>query len=142
MRSHIWTNGNTVEEENKKGVFLTVYQVIEDGLSLMGNIVEIARQNINFSIRKIIIGFSLLLIALTFLILTFVFLLISLAFIFVDLGLPNSLSFFIVSIIMISLSAIFTLISIRSFKKIKGIRDAIKLTKETNAYLKDNLFKS
>lgn len=131
-----------MEEKNKRSLFSTIYQVIEDLLNIFWNIIEVARQNINFSIRKIVIGFSLLLVALTFLILTFIFLLISLAFIFVDLGLPNSLSFFIVSLIMISLSILFTLISIRSFRKIRGIKDAVRLTKETNLYIKNNLFNS
>ena len=131
-----------MEENHKKSLFLTIYQVLEDGSSLIGNIIEIARQNLNFSLKKIVVGLSFLLFALTFLVLTFIFLLISLAFILVDIGLPNSLSFFIVSLIMIAISAIFALISFRSFRKIKGIGDAVKLTRETNAFLKSKILKS
>jgi hypothetical protein len=69
------------------------------------------------------------------------FLLIALAYGFIQLGLANWVSFLLVAAIMIGMSIIFVLLAFRSFRKIRGIGDALRIGSETVDYLSKNIQK-
>jgi len=128
-----------LNQNENKSLFIRLFQIISDILTIFKSEIELAKNNLTYSAKKLGLGISLLVISLFLTLLFFLFILISIAFIFVELGLYIWLAFLLVAVIMLGISTIFALLGFRSFKKIKGISDASRIGSETKKYLSENI---
>ena len=126
---------------NGKSVFIRIFETIEDVLTIIKGEIELAKNNLAYSAKKLGIGLGFVITSFLLINLALLFLLISLAFGFVDLGLNTWFAFLLVALVMIALSIIFILLGFRSFRKMKGISDASRIGQETKKYLKENIKK-
>ena len=127
---------------NGKSVLIRIFETIEDVLTIIKGEIELAKNNLAYSAKKLGIGLGFVITSFLLLNLALLFLLISLAFGFVDLGLQTWLAFLLVAIVMVGLAIIFILLGFRSFRKMKGISDASRIGQETARYLKENIGKN
>jgi membrane protein implicated in regulation of membrane protease activity len=67
------------------------------------------------------------------------FLLIAAAFGLSALGLPTWAAFLLVAIFMVLLAILLLALGAKSFKKMRGTKEASQLAKETRQYLRDNI---
>ena len=67
------------------------------------------------------------------------FLLIAAAFGLAALGLPTWAAFLLVAVFMVVLALILAVIGTKSFKKMKGTKEASRLARETREYLRENI---
>jgi hypothetical protein len=126
---------------NGKSVFIRIFETIEDVLTIIKGEIELAKNNLAYSAKKLGIGLGFVITSFLLINLALLFLLISLAFGFVDLGLNTWLAFLLVALVMVALSIIFILLGFRAFRKMKGISDASRIGQETKKYLKENIKK-
>lgn len=127
---------------NSKSVFIRIFETIEDVLIIIKGEIELAKNNLAYSAKKLGIGLGFVITSFLLINLALLFLLISLAFGFVDLGLNTWLAFLLVALVMVGLSVIFILLGFRSFRKMKGITDASRIGQETARYLKEKIGKN
>jgi hypothetical protein len=130
-----------MNSNQKPSIFKNIFQVIEDSVTIIKGEIELAKNNLTFSLKKFSIGVAFLISAFFLLNLTLLFFLIALAFGFADLGIATWLSFLIVGLIILILVVIFILIGFDSFRKMKGIGEASRVGSETKKYLKENISK-
>lgn len=130
-----------MESPKSTSFLIKIFQVIEDFFTIIKGELELAKNNLSYSAKKIGIGIGFLLTSLFLINITLLFLLITLAFGFADLGLKTWLSFLLVSLITFAIAAIFIFLGFKSFRKIKGISDATRIGSETKKYLVENIKK-
>lgn len=130
-----------MNQKQDKSFFLRLFQIISDVLTIIKAELELAKNNLTYSAKKLGLGISLFIISLFLILLFFLFILITSAFILVELGLNLWLAFLLVSIIMLGIAVIFSLLGYSSLKKMKGISDATKIGTETKKYLSENIGK-
>jgi hypothetical protein len=130
-----------MESPKSTSFLLKIFQVIEDFFTIIKCELELAKNNLSYSAKKIGIGIGFLLTSLFLINITLLFLLITLAFGFADLGLKTWISFLLVSLITFALATFFIFLGFKSFRKIKGISDAARIGSETKKYLAENIKK-
>ena len=130
-----------MNNDQKTSIFMKIIQVIEDLVTIIKGEIELAKNNLTYSAKKLSIGIAFLVSAFFLLNLTLLFFLIALAFGFITLGIVTWLSFLLVGLIILVLAVIFVLLGFVSFKKMKGIGNASRVGLETKKYLKENIRK-
>ena len=130
-----------MNQNQDKSVFLRLFQIISDVLTIVKAELELAKNNLTYSAKKLGLGISFLIISLFLILIFLLFILITIAFVFVALGLNLWLAFLLVAVIMLGISVVFALLGFRSFRKMKGISDATKIGLETRKYLSENINK-
>ena len=99
-----------MNQKQDKSFFLRLFQIISDVLTIIKAELELAKNNLTYSAKKLGLGISLFVISLFLILLFFLFILITIAFILVELGLNLWLAFLLVSIIMLGIAVIFALL--------------------------------
>ena len=127
---------------NGKSIFIRIFETIEDVLTIIKGEIELAKNNLAYSAKKLGLGLGYIISSFLLINLALLFLLISLAFGFVDLGLNTWLAFLLVALVMVGIAIIFILLGFISFRKMKGISDASRIGQETARYLKENIGKN
>ena len=130
-----------MSDSDKTSVAKMILQSVEDFATIVKGEIDIAKKSLTNSVKKIGSGIGLIITAFLLMNVSFLFLLIALAYGFIQWGLPGWASFLLVAAIMISLAIIFVLLAFRSFRKVRGIGDASRISSETTRYLAENIKK-
>jgi hypothetical protein len=130
-----------MSDSDKSSVAKMILQSVEDFATIVKGEIDIAKNSLTNSVKKIGSGIGLIITAFLLMNVSLLFLLIALAYGFIQWGLPSWASFLLVAAIMIALSIIFVLLAFRSFRKVKGIGEASRIGSETSKYLAENIKK-
>ena len=129
-------------DSEKTSVPKMILQAVEDFATIAKGEIEIAKNSLTNSVKKLGLGIGFIITAFLLINVSLLFFLIALAYGFIQIGLPGWASFLLVSGIMIFMAIIFVLFAFRSFRKIKGLRDAARIGSETSKYLAENIKKT
>ena len=130
-----------MSDSDKSSVAKMILQSVEDFATIVKGEIDIAKNSLTNSVKKIGSGIGLIITAFLLMNVSLLFLLIALAYGFIQWGLPSWASFLLVAAIMIALSIIFVLLAFRSFRKVKGIGEASRIGSVTSKYLAENIKK-
>ena len=128
-------------DSEKTSVPRMVLQAVEDFATIVKGEIEIAKKSLTTSVKKLGLGIGFVITAFLLLNVSLLFLLIALAYGFIQFGLAGWISFLMVAAIMIALAVIFIVLAVRSFSKVEGIGDALRISSETKKYLSENIMK-
>ena len=130
-----------MSDSDKTSVAKMILQSVEDFATIVKGEIDIAKKSLTNSVKNICSGIGLIINAFLLMNVSFLFLLFALAYGFIQWGLPSWASFLLVAAIMIALSIFFVLLAFRSFRKVRGIGDASRISSETTKYLSENIKK-
>jgi hypothetical protein len=130
-----------MSDSDKTSVAKMILQSVEDFATIVKGEIDIAKNSLTNSVKKIGSGIGLIITAFLLMNVSLLFLLIALAYGFIQWGLPSWASFLLVAAIMIAMAIIFVLLAFSSFRKVKGIGEASRIGSETSKYLAENIKK-
>ena len=130
-----------MSDSDKTSVAKMILQSVEDFATIVKGEIDIAKKSLVNSVKKIGSGIGFMITAFLLMNVSLLFLLIALAYGFIQWGMPSWASFLLVAAIMIALAIILVLLSVRSFRKVRGIGDASRIGSETGKYLTENIKK-
>jgi hypothetical protein len=118
-----------------------ILQAVEDFATIVKGEVEIAKNSLTNSVKKLGLGIGFVITAFLLLNVSLLFLLIAIAYVFIQIGFAGWISFLLVASIMIAFAVIFIVLAVRSFSNVRGIGDASRIGSETKRYLGENIVK-
>ena len=126
---------------DKPSVAKMILQSVEDFAIIVKGEIDIAKESLIDSVKKISSGIGLITTAFLLMNVSLLFLMISLAYGFIQWGMPSWTSFLLIAAIMIALATFFVLLAFRSFRNVRGIGDASRIGNETTKYLAENIMR-
>ena len=123
----------------EKSIRALILQSIDDLATIIQKEIQLAKDGIVDSFKKFTAGSAYFIVAFVLVIVSLLFLLIAAAFGLSALGLPTWAAFLLVAIFMVVLAILLLALGVKSFKKMRGTKEASQLAKETRQYLRDNI---
>ncbi len=122
----------------EKSIRQLILQSIDDLATIIQKEIQLAKEGLVDSFKKFTAGSALFIVAFLLINVALLFLLIAAAFGLSALGLPTWAAFLLVAVFMVVLALILLVIGTKSFKKMKGTKEASRLARETREYLREN----
>ena len=123
----------------EKSIRQLILQSIDDLATIIQKEIQLAKEGLVDSFKKFTAGSALFIVAFLLINVALLFLLIAAAFGLSALGLPTWAAFLLVAVFMVVLALILLFIGTKSFKKMKGAKEASRLARETRDYLRENI---
>lgn len=123
----------------EKSIRQLILQSIDDLATIIQKEIQLAKEGLVDSFKKFAAGSALFIVAFLLINVSLLFLLIAAAFGLSALGLPTWAAFLSVAVFMVLLAFILFVIGTKSFKKMKGTKEASQLARETRDYLRENI---
>jgi Flp pilus assembly protein TadB len=126
-------------QSEEKSIRALILQSIDDFATIIQKEIQLAKEGLIDSFKKFTAGSALFIVAFLLINVSLLFLLVAAAFGLSALGLPTWAAFLLVAVFMVVLAFILFAFGVRSFKKMKGTREASQLARETREYIRDNI---
>ena len=123
----------------EKSIRKLILQSIDDLATIIQKEIQLAKEGLVDSFKKFTAGSALFIVAFLLINVSLLFLLIAAAFGLSALGLPTWAAFLLVAVFMVVLALVLFGIGAKSFKKMKGTKEASQLARETREYLRENI---
>lgn len=123
----------------EKSIRQLILQSIDDLLTIVQKEIQLAKEGLIDSFKKFSVGSALFFVAFLLINVALLFLLVAAAFGLSALGLPTWAAFLIVALFMLLVAVVLFIFGAKSFKKIKGTKEANQLARETRQYLRENI---
>lgn len=123
----------------EKSIRRLILQSIDDLATIVQKEIQLAKEGLIDSFKKFSLGSALFFVAFLLLNVSLLFLLVAAAFGLSALGLPTWAAFLVVALFMVFLSFALFIFGVKSFKKVRGTKEASQLARETRQYLRENI---
>jgi Flp pilus assembly protein TadB len=123
----------------EKSIRQLILQSIDDLATIVQKEIQLAKEGLIDSFKKFSLGSALFFVAFLLLNVSLLFLLVAAAFGLSALGLPTWAAFLLVALFMVFLSFALFIFGVKSFKKVRGTKEASQLARETRQYLRENI---
>ena len=123
----------------EKSIRKLILQSIDDLATIIQKEIQLAKEGLVDSFKKFTAGSALFIVAFLLINVSLLFLLVAAAFGLSALGLPTWAAFLVVAVFMVVFALILFGFGTKSFKKMKGTKEASKLARETRDYLRENI---
>ena len=123
----------------EKSIRQLILQSIDDLATIVQKEIQLAKDGLVDSFKKFSLGSAFFFVAFLLINVSLLFLLIAAAFGLSALGLPTWAAFLVVALFMVFLALALLFFGVKSFKKVRGTKEANQLARETRQYLRENI---